>query len=238
MNPEEFNQTTPWVPRERTVWNYQVIEVLVFLFLIIPSMAFSFGARATMSAIGFPSLAGALIAQDISLLTLVLYFIWRNGEHLRDLGWTWENGWRDVFLGVILFVPFTYVANVIENVLHHDGLSAPIAHGGPLVAHGAGEVALGIVLVIIVAIAEETIFRGYLMLRFQGAHLGPVLAAVLSSLIFSLGHGYEGTAGVVTVIYIGLTFALIYLWRGSLVAPAIMHFLQDFIGIVVPALIR
>ena len=61
---------------------------------------------------------------------------------------------------------------------------------------------------------------------------------LVSALIFSLGHGYEGTAGVITVIYMGLTFALIYLWRGSLVAPVIMHFLQDFIGIVVPALIK
>jgi len=30
----------------------------------------------------------------------------------------------------------------------------------------------------------------------------------------------------------GLVFALVYLWRGSLVAPIVMHFLQDFIGIV------
>ena len=31
----------------------------------------------------------------------------------------------------------------------------------------------------------------------------------------------------------GLFFALVYVWRGSLIAPIIMHFLQDFIGIVV-----
>ncbi len=30
----------------------------------------------------------------------------------------------------------------------------------------------------------------------------------------------------------GLAFALVYLWRRSLVAPMVMHFLQDFIGIV------
>ena len=31
-----------------------------------------------------------------------------------------------------------------------------------------------------------------------------------------LGHGYEGTASVVTVGFIGLAFALVYQWRGSL----------------------
>ncbi len=58
-----------------------------------------------------------------------------------------------------------------------------------------------------------------------------------SSVIFSLGHGYEGAAGVITVFYMGLIFALIYLWRGSLVAPVIMHFLQDFTGILIPSLV-
>jgi membrane protease YdiL (CAAX protease family) len=55
---------------------------------------------------------------------------------------------------------------------------------------------------------------------------------LLSSFIFSLGHGYEGTAGLATVGVMGAAFALVYLWRGSLVAPIVMHFLQDFIGIV------
>jgi membrane protease YdiL (CAAX protease family) len=58
------------------------------------------------------------------------------------------------------------------------------------------------------------------------------VAVVLSAVIFSLGHGYEGLAGVVTVGVMGLVFALIYLWRRSLVTPIVMHFLQDFISVV------
>jgi len=56
---------------------------------------------------------------------------------------------------------------------------------------------------------------------------------VLSAFIFAIGHGYEGTAGVVTVGVMGLAFALVYLWRRSLVAPMIMHCLVDFVSIVV-----
>jgi membrane protease YdiL (CAAX protease family) len=58
------------------------------------------------------------------------------------------------------------------------------------------------------------------------------VAVLVSTVIFSLGHGYEGTAGVITVGVLGLTFALVYVWRKSLVAPVVMHFLQDFIGII------
>ena len=97
---------------------------------------------------------------------------------------------------------------------------------------------MAFVLVVVVAIAEETIFRGYLMLRFNTIFASPVAALFLSAAIFSLGHGYEGSAGVVTVGTMGLVFGLVYLWRQSLVAPMVMHFLQDFTGIVLIPLLR
>ena len=227
-----------WHPADQTFWNYHLIEVLVFLFLIVPSMVLSFLVQTKLGGLEFVPMANAIIVRDLALVTLVFYFIWRNGETLRDLGWTWKNGWQDVFLGVVLFLPFTYVASVLESVLQQAGLSVPAGPPAFLTVHGTAEIVLGIILVTIVALAEETIFRGYLVLRFQGAHLRPLAAAVLSSVIFSLGHGYEGTAGAITVGYMGLVFALLLLWRGSLVAPVILHFLQDFSGIVLPALLQ
>ncbi|MEJ2422781.1 MAG: hypothetical protein P8018_13955 [Acidobacteriota bacterium] len=34
------------------------------------------------------------------------------------------------------------------------------------------------------------------------------------------------------VFYLGLVYAVVYVWRKSLVAPMVMHFLQDFGAIV------
>jgi membrane protease YdiL (CAAX protease family) len=84
----------------------------------------------------------------------------------------------------------------------------------------------------VVALAEETLFRGYLILRFQALLRSSAWAVLLSSAIFSVGHGYEGSAGLVTVGVMGVVFAVVYLWRRSLVAPIVMHFLQDFLSIV------
>ena len=56
-------------------------------------------------------------------------------------------------------------------------------------------------------------------------------------MIFSLGHGYEGASGMVTVGVLGFVFAVVYLWRESLVAPITMHFLQDFMGVVLVPLL-
>jgi membrane protease YdiL (CAAX protease family) len=86
-----------------------------------------------------------------------------------------------------------------------------------------------------VAFTEESVFRGYLMLRF-GQVTGSVVAAVAaSSLVFALGHGYEGLSGAISAGVFGALMAVVYRWRGSLVAPIVVHFLQDFTAIVVLA---
>ncbi len=113
------------------------------------------------------------------------------------------------------------------------GLPAPesaIPHF--LQAHGGVQLALAAILVVVVALAEETVFRGYLILRLLGVEAPPRLAVAASAAVFALGHGYEGAARLATVAAIGVVFGAIYRWRGSLVAPAVMHFLLDMIGIV------
>jgi membrane protease YdiL (CAAX protease family) len=103
---------------------------------------------------------------------------------------------------------------------------------------GFTKVLLAFILVTVVAVAEETIFRGYLILRFKAVTDRAVAAALLSSIVFSLGHGYEGMAGVISVFSIGVVLALVYLWRKSLVAPIVIHFLTDFATIILPTLLE
>jgi CAAX protease family protein len=43
---------------------------------------------------------------------------------------------------------------------------------------------------------------------------------------------------LVTVGVMGAVFAIIYLWRRSLVAPIVMLFLQNFLSIVLPPLLE
>jgi membrane protease YdiL (CAAX protease family) len=107
-----------------------------------------------------------------------------------------------------------------------------------MAAKGMGEFLLAFVLVAVVALAEETIFRGYLILRLKAITASPAAAVLVSAAFFSLGHGYEGSAGVLTVGVMGLVLAFVYMWRQSLVAPMVMHFLQDFIGIVLVPMLR
>jgi membrane protease YdiL (CAAX protease family) len=101
----------------------------------------------------------------------------------------------------------------------------------------AAEIVLAIVLVVVVAIAEETVYRGYLLLRLRAITGSRAAAVAIATAIFAAGHTYEGFGGVIAVGAMGAIFSVIYLWRKSLVAPIVMHFIQDFIGLVLlPAL--
>jgi membrane protease YdiL (CAAX protease family) len=213
----------------------QVFEISVFLFLIVPSMALSFFAI-NQGSLSFSLSAVASILRDLSLVSLILFFLWRNRESVSSIGWNFTIFWKEFILGMILFFPLFYASEFLENALHAAGLSIPSAPPSFLSPRGSVEILLAFFLVVVVAIAEETIFRGYLILRFRSIMNTPA-AVLFSVVVFSVGHGYEGTAGLVTVGFMGLIFALVYRWRRSLVAPMVMHFLQDFTVIVLPALL-
>jgi membrane protease YdiL (CAAX protease family) len=211
----------------------QLLEVLVFLFLVVPSLVLSLFVTPQGSE-GFRLTAAMVIARDLALLSLVLFFVWRNQERLDRLGWTLKRFPLEIVLGILLYIPMAYGIGWLETFFTEIGLSSPPTSSSAFLHPSSGaELGLAVALVVVVAIAEETIFRGYLLLRFRGLGLGNTLAVILSSLIFAVGHGYEGSAGVATVGVMGVLFAVVYLWRGSLVAPMVMHLLQDFLAIVV-----
>ena len=209
----------------------QVVELLVFCLLIVPSLMASFLVAG--SPVGaFPVVAAAIILRDAALVALIAYFLWRNGERGTRIGWRWGHVGREAALGCLLFVPFWCIAAMSAQAFVAAGLTHPSGPPAFLIPHGAAQLALATVLVAVVAFSEETVFRGYLMLRLRVATRSAPAAVLLSAAIFSVGHGYQGSAGAAAVGVIGIMLALVYLWRGSLVAPMVMHFLQDFVGVV------
>jgi membrane protease YdiL (CAAX protease family) len=211
----------------------QAVELGVFLFLILPSMVLSFSTT-RQGRVGFVPVAIMTIFRDLSLMSLILFFVWRNQETVARIGWLFKKRWPDVLLGLVLFAPILLGTALLDGALQSIGFSAPATPRPTFLdVRGLGEGVLALVLVAVVALAEETIFRGYLLLRCKALTANTPAAVLLSSIIFSIGHGYEGTSGVVTVGTMGAILAVIYLWRRSLVAPIVIHFLQDFLGVII-----
>jgi membrane protease YdiL (CAAX protease family) len=233
MKIDSNNRNPLWEYNLRSDKKSRLYEVSVFLLLIVPSMALSFFA-VKQGALSFELVAWATIMRDVGLVCLILYFLWQNGEPAERMGWYFEQFWKEFAIGLSLFVPLYIGAGLLEDILQKAGLSLPATPvPSYLIPGDIPKLVLAVLLVTVIGVAEETIFRGYLIMRFRDLNTGKLTAIVLSAFIFSIGHGYEGTAGVVTVGVMGIVFALVYLWRRSLVAPMIMHCLVDFVSIVV-----
>jgi hypothetical protein len=103
----------------RTGRTEQLVEVSVFLFLIVPSMVFSFFVI-NQSGVGFVLTALSTIVRDLALVSLILFFIWRNRESVKKIGWAFKNGWIDIVLGIGLFFPLFYGAAMLESALRRQ----------------------------------------------------------------------------------------------------------------------
>lgn len=210
-----------------------LFETAVFLAVLLPWMGFTMiGAPEDL---GFPVVAVVIIVHDLALTVLAVYLVWRNGEGVGAIGWIRRRAVREILIGVALFIPMLIAISLVEALFRSVGFAEPARPPSYLLPHGGFDYATAVLLAAIVAVAEETIFRGYLLRRFIQVTGSRWLSVALTSTLFALGHAYQGPLGVVAVGAIGVILALVYLRRGSLMAPIVMHFIQDSIGLTIAA---
>src|SRR5262249_35934014 len=95
-------------------------------------------------------------------------------------------------------------------------------------------------LVSTVSLCEEFLYRGFAFAAFLLLFRGSTIAAVVgSSILFGVGHLYQGLRGVILTCVLGMIFASLRAWTGSLLPCAIIHFVVDSIaGIAGPQLLH
>lgn len=101
------------------------------------------------------------------------------------------------------------------------------------------EAAAWVLLCLLVGIAEETIFRGYLQRQFAAWARGKVAAGVIfSALIFGSAHAYQGARNMVLLTVFGVLFSVLALVRRNLRACAFAHSWHDLIAGLALALLK
>jgi membrane protease YdiL (CAAX protease family) len=91
------------------------------------------------------------------------------------------------------------------------------------------------VLVCTVAICEELIYRGFVQYVFKTWSGSLTFGIVGSSLLFSFAHLYQGKRGLVSTFGVGVLFAGVRAWTGSLAPTVVAHFVADLtIGLLAP----
>ncbi|MFI5379836.1 MAG: CPBP family intramembrane glutamic endopeptidase [Tepidisphaerales bacterium] len=84
-------------------------------------------------------------------------------------------------------------------------------------------------------IVEETLFRGALFHHFRGRWPWWISAPIVA-VIFAIIHP-QGLLGLPVLILIALMLAALREWRGSLIASAVAHGLNNFIAATVALLL-
>jgi sarcosine oxidase len=101
-----------------------------------------------------------------------------------------------------------------------------LSHVEVMLPHDAREARWFYGLSFTAGVCEEVLYRGY-MIWYLAHGLGLWPAAGVASLIFGIGHSYQGWRGVLATTCVGAAFAGMYLTSGSLLLPAIAHVLVD-----------
>jgi hypothetical protein len=137
-------------------------------------------------------------------------------------------------LGGLVIVYFAfYFGGFAGNLLIYYG-AAPVSDAVKL------PVPLSLVRLILVpitvAVAEETLFRGYLLPRLQ-VHMGRVGAVIVSSLLaaaqyfaFSMGSWDAILAGFVGYFIVNLAFGALYLWFKRLAPLILIHWFFEVVA--------
>ncbi|APX95334.1 type II CAAX endopeptidase family protein [Natronorubrum daqingense] len=182
---------------------------------LLANVAFSQGLFALV-------LLGAVIYTGIPADALGIEFSWRYLE-------------QGLLLGAVFGIAL-YVANEVAAALatrfgfdHDEELRELL---GPDSATEWG--VLLVVVLPIIAVFEELLFRAAMIGAMEaGFGVSPWLLAVVSSVAFAVGHGIQGSVGIVVTGALGFVLAAIFVVTGSFLVVVVAHYLINAFEFVV-----
>jgi len=207
------------------------LAILVLIFFV-SGLLLSWGNK-TQSAL--LTLLSILLA--LSLIRLVL---WLRRSGWREFGLKKPKNWLKTILLAIGGLITVYIVVVVSMPLVTRLTGQPVDKSLFETLRGnVPALILGLLVVwTLAAFGEELIFRGYLMntlARVLGNKNGSwIFACFVNSILFGVGHMYQGISGVILLGIVGLLYALFYLGSGrNLWVPILIHGLYDSLAFLV-----
>lgn len=99
-----------------------------------------------------------------------------------------------------------------------------------ILPQSAMEVIPFLALALTAGICEEFLYRGFGMAAISRASLPSVVVILLSSVLFGLAHLYQGRAGFVSTMVLGILFGISRIALGSLLPVIVWHVAVDVVA--------
>jgi membrane protease YdiL (CAAX protease family) len=181
-----------------------------------------FGADGQLS---MAYLAVLMPADMLLLLALVAWRIRAGGERLSDVLLGSRDWVRESWLGAGL-VPAVFGGVVVVMLALRTmwpALHNVDANPFEALVRSRADAFVLAVLVITTGGLKEEVQRAFVLHRFDQHLGGAPLGLAIYSLVFGTGHIIQGYDVAIVTALLGLAWGLVFLWRRSVVAPAISH---------------
>jgi membrane protease YdiL (CAAX protease family) len=139
--------------------------------------------------VGMIAELGLIIFPNLIIPIILLRCRWPTpiSNFRQALGWEWK-GWRPIFIGILAFVIYLLLSNLLTYIL---GPSIPynLPGEGGSITGPAGLFALFafIIFIVITVVGEETMFRGFIQTQ-TSQYYGVWAGALLTIVLFGLRH--------------------------------------------------
>ena len=223
-------------------WLYLPWIGMAFSSLVIGvvSAAFQRSPQSVVHQLGISSFsvfAIALYSIGSAIAVMVLAMLLKkNGLDFAVVGFAGKLSSKGiVFALASLLVAFTLYP-VIESILKPIGIPM-FWRGNASSALRVGtttDLALILVFAVLVGpVAEEIIFRGYLVTAFRERMTNLLSVYVLSGLVFASAHVFVGPGTIIFIFFWSFIPAFLFLKFGNLYWPFCFHILNNFVTYVV-----
>lgn len=156
-----------------------------------------------------------------------------SGASASRLGWTLDNGWRDLGLGLILGLITQLIANGVTmwaiKVWGKDIYSPVVMRN--IMPRTRIEWLLVPAALFLAVVLEELLFRSLLVGALSEALPVSVLV-ITTAAIFGLMHSPQGTLGVILTGAMGLWLSILFIWSGGILLPLVTHFVINFLQLL------
>ena len=164
-------------------------------------------------------------------LTIGLLAWWfLSGNGLESIGLIpVADGWQWVAIGVgiiAILAQVIYLATLSQNADKLTEIKEQMGELSNLAPQTRTENRLFDMVSITAGVCEEILYRGLLLATLVPL-VGTWPAVAITSLIFGLGHAYQGISGIAKTGLIGLVLALLTVFSGSLFIAIVLHAVVD-----------
>ena len=176
--------------------------------------------------IDFESAVFAHLSTAISVPTVALVLVLaarRRGSLGNYLGLVWPH-WRHILLGLGMLVAIGFAGAGIDHLFpSFNQMADAISEYRAAMTSPVALALFWFTLVVTAPVAEEIIFRGFLMRSWSESRIGVAGAILLSSVIFTMIHIQYNVVTLATVLMLGLAFGVMRWRSGSTLLTMMMH---------------